>query len=359
MKRLAVLGISLAAGMVIVLGASGLTSTDASAPTLSVGAPVGGSTVTGMVPVSANSSDTTAVAGVQFKLDGVNLGSEDTASPYSVNWDSTAVPNGAHTVGAVARDAAGNTATVNVPVTVSNAAPPPPPPPPPSSITVKKLFEGSDTDRKVHYFTVGTAVPAGHTLILAHASTIDSTDGTGGIVTPNGVKDARGNVWAQDAVWHPGTSFTTVEVWSAYVSTPLAAGDRIEVDGYARGLSCEIAVFDVVGLAGPTKAARLDQHAGSAAYSQTQSSPTVTTTQAHELLVGVHGQSHAAAPWWTPDAVTPSWTKYVDRYDGGTIAKGIAVVMREVSATGAYRSSGRDPNSQTQNNLIVTYKAGS
>jgi len=29
------------------------------------------------------------VRGVQFKLDGANLGAEDTSSPYSVSWDTT------------------------------------------------------------------------------------------------------------------------------------------------------------------------------------------------------------------------------------------------------------------------------
>jgi hypothetical protein len=61
--------------------------------------------------------------GVQFKLDGANLGAEDTASPYSLAWNTTTTANGTHTVTAVARDAAGNTATsAGVIVTVSNSA---------------------------------------------------------------------------------------------------------------------------------------------------------------------------------------------------------------------------------------------
>jgi hypothetical protein len=339
----------------VVQTAAGLVSSDASAPTLTITAPVGGSTVSGTVPVSATSSDDAGVAGVQFKVDGSNIGVEDTSSPYSVNWNSTTVVNGTHTISAVTRDAAGNTATVNIGVTVSNAAPPPPPP---SSVSMKKVFEGSDTDRKVHYFAITSAVPAGHTLVLTHASTVDDVDGSGGIVTPNGVSDARGNAWLQDAVSHPGTSFTTVEAWSAYVSTPLQAGDAIQVNGYPRGLSDEIAIFDVSGLAGPSQASRLDQRAAAAAYAQTQSTPFVTTAKAHELLLGVHGQSHAAAPWWTPEAQTPPWVKYTDRFDG-TVGAGIAVTMREVTAVGSYRSRGTDSSSQTQNNLIVTYRAAS
>src|SRR5206468_10055664 len=66
------------------------------------------------------------VAGVQFRLDGVNLGAEDTSAPYSVSWDTTTTSNGFHTLTAVARDALGIRFTSDpVTVTVSNAAPPP------------------------------------------------------------------------------------------------------------------------------------------------------------------------------------------------------------------------------------------
>ena len=37
-------------------------------------------------------------------LDGANLGAEDTTAPYSIVWDTTSVPNGPHTLTAVARD---------------------------------------------------------------------------------------------------------------------------------------------------------------------------------------------------------------------------------------------------------------
>ena len=93
---------------------------DTVAPTVSLTAPAAG-TVTGAVSVTANAADNVGVVGVQFRLDGVNLGSEDTTSPYSISWDSTTATNGAHNLTAVARDAAGNIATSTaVAVTVSN-----------------------------------------------------------------------------------------------------------------------------------------------------------------------------------------------------------------------------------------------
>jgi len=93
---------------------------DTIAPTVVLTAPLAGS-VTGTVAVSANASDNVGVVGVQFRLDGVNLLSEITVSPYSANWNSTTATNGVHVLTAVARDAAGNTTTSgSVSVTVNN-----------------------------------------------------------------------------------------------------------------------------------------------------------------------------------------------------------------------------------------------
>ena len=61
-------------------------------------APANGATVTGTVTVSATASDNVGVAGVQFLLDGVNLGAEDTSSPYSVSWNTATATIGTHTL---------------------------------------------------------------------------------------------------------------------------------------------------------------------------------------------------------------------------------------------------------------------
>jgi len=61
------------------------------------------------------------VIGVQFQLDGGNLGAEVSSPPYSVSWDTSQTANGSHVLTATARDAAGNHATSSsVTVTVSN-----------------------------------------------------------------------------------------------------------------------------------------------------------------------------------------------------------------------------------------------
>src|SRR5437588_127763 len=99
-----------------------LNTADATPPTVAMTAPAAGATVAGTaVTVSATASDNIAVVGVQFLLDGANLGAEDTASPYSIVWNTAGVVNGVHALTAIARDGAGNTTTAAaVNVTVSN-----------------------------------------------------------------------------------------------------------------------------------------------------------------------------------------------------------------------------------------------
>jgi glucose/arabinose dehydrogenase len=75
--------------------------------------------VTGTVTVSATATDNVGVSAVEFQVDGLPLGGEDTSAPYEATWDTSAYPPGQHVVRARARDAAGNlspwsTATVNV-----------------------------------------------------------------------------------------------------------------------------------------------------------------------------------------------------------------------------------------------------
>jgi len=58
---------------------------DTQAPTVSLTAPADGATVSSPVTVSATASDNVGVAGVQFLVDGANLGAEDPTAPYSIS----------------------------------------------------------------------------------------------------------------------------------------------------------------------------------------------------------------------------------------------------------------------------------
>src|SRR5437762_7169911 len=78
-----------------ILQIGGSTRTDGQAPTVAVTAPAGGATVSGTnVTVSASATDDVGVTGVQFTLDGANLGASVTTAPYTMTWDSTTVANG-------------------------------------------------------------------------------------------------------------------------------------------------------------------------------------------------------------------------------------------------------------------------
>ena len=95
---------------------------DTTPPTTSITAPVGGSTVSGTVTITATASDNVGVTKIELYVDGSLLGS-GAASPFSASWNTTGAANGAHSLTSKAYDAAGNVGTSSaVPVTVSNGA---------------------------------------------------------------------------------------------------------------------------------------------------------------------------------------------------------------------------------------------
>ena len=101
---------------------------DSTAPSVSLSGPGNGSTVSGVITVSASASDNFHVASVQFLLNGNPLGSLVTQSaistaPYTLTWDTRTLTNGTYTLTVRATDTSGNTATsAGVTVTVNNPA---------------------------------------------------------------------------------------------------------------------------------------------------------------------------------------------------------------------------------------------
>ena len=93
-------------GAIAVVTGSG--TPDTQAPSVSLTSPGLDAVISGPVTITANASDNVGVVGVQFQLDGNNLSSEDVSSPYSYQWTPESAHAGAHTLSAVARDAAGN-----------------------------------------------------------------------------------------------------------------------------------------------------------------------------------------------------------------------------------------------------------
>ena len=97
---------------------------DTTPPTVSITTPASGATVAGTTAIAASAADNVGVAGVQFLLDGANLGSEVLTPPFTLQWNTATASIGAHTLDAVARDFSGNrTTSSDVSVTVSNPSP--------------------------------------------------------------------------------------------------------------------------------------------------------------------------------------------------------------------------------------------
>lgn len=89
-------------------------------PTVSVTAPTAGSTVSGIITVSASAADADgSVTSVRFDLpDGTSV--TDTTAPYATTFNTAAVVNGAYSFKAVATDNTGASAQAAVTATVQN-----------------------------------------------------------------------------------------------------------------------------------------------------------------------------------------------------------------------------------------------
>jgi hypothetical protein len=93
---------------------------DISWPTTALTAPAEGSTLKGTVTLSANASDASGVAWVEF-YDGGTLLGIDTSAPYSFDWSSRTAANGPHTLTSRAYDNTGRSSTSTaLTVTVDN-----------------------------------------------------------------------------------------------------------------------------------------------------------------------------------------------------------------------------------------------
>lgn len=92
---------------------------DAKPPAVGILSPTAGASVSGNVSIQAWAEDNVAVAFVEFWVDGTLI-SVDTTAPYSATWDSRSVPNGAHTLTAIAEDTSGNRSSDAINVVVSN-----------------------------------------------------------------------------------------------------------------------------------------------------------------------------------------------------------------------------------------------
>jgi hypothetical protein len=104
------------------LSGGGSTGTvDTTPPTVAISSPAAG-TVSKTVSITAQATDNVGVIGVQYMIDGANVGTQVSVAPFTSSWDTSLYQDGTHILTAIARDAAGNSTTsAPVSVTVSNA----------------------------------------------------------------------------------------------------------------------------------------------------------------------------------------------------------------------------------------------
>ncbi len=106
---------------VTVKNSTELKVADTTAPTVAITSPGNGVKVTGVnVSIKANASDNVAMAKITAAVDGKTLctsTSTSTSATLSCNWNIKKVAAGAHTISAIAEDAAGNKTTTSIQVT--------------------------------------------------------------------------------------------------------------------------------------------------------------------------------------------------------------------------------------------------
>lgn len=142
-----------------VAAATAAVAADTQAPSVAISAPLGGSTVSGLIGVDVSATDNVGVARVELWVNG-SIIATDTVSPYQFSWDTTKLSNGTATVVAYAFDAAGNSkASTNVSVSVSNATtslPPVPTDTTPPVVTVSNPTNGSTVSGNVSISAVAS-----------------------------------------------------------------------------------------------------------------------------------------------------------------------------------------------------------
>ena len=117
---------------------------DTTAPTAGFNSPAQNATVSGVVSVDVAASDNVGVASVSLSVDGVVVGT-DTAAPYVFSIDTKSRANGACTLTATARDAAGNASSATNVVTVNNVTDSQPP-----TIAITSPSNGSNISGNVN-----------------------------------------------------------------------------------------------------------------------------------------------------------------------------------------------------------------
>lgn len=107
-------------------GGGGKPRADTSPPSVAISSPTAGATVRGAIGVAGTASDNVQVASVAVSVDGGAYVTAQGTTSWSFALDTRSLVDGAHTVTARAKDAAGNATTASVRFTSSNSDTTPP-----------------------------------------------------------------------------------------------------------------------------------------------------------------------------------------------------------------------------------------
>jgi len=314
---------------------------DTTPPTVAVAQPAEAAVVSGTaVPVTAAASDAGGLAGVRLLVDGADLAPEITSAPYQATWDTTGVPDGVHTLTAIARDASGNVATsAPVRITVSNGL---------KIAFVQDLGTASagNTGNSVALTVGSRGVTKGDTVVLWAGMSSTS-------ITISSVTDSRGNTYTVDATVNHGVESLNSYVASGYVATALLPGDTITVTFSVSRYSARlVAGAEFSGIA-PT--ARVDQGAtasGSGTTVGTASTP--ATSQADELVVQGIGTNTTAV--CTPQPGFIALGSATASPSG--VTRTIHQAYRIINAAAPQRATATLSTSSFWTAAVVTYRAG-
>jgi chitodextrinase len=334
---------------------------DATPPSISISAPMNGTTVQGRVTVSAEASDEISVSQVSFQVDGRVIAT-DKSSPYSASWDSSKVSNGSHTITVTATDMAGNSSATSVVVTVTGSDINSPTAPANLSVNIvdatrtQMTWEAATDDTGViGYYVVRNGVTIAQLQERSYSDT--------GLSPTNAYQyyiiayDAAGNVSAQSnavIVTMPGTTDTTPpSVPTGLVATTVSASqinlswtsssDNVIVSGYEvyrdnqRIATVNTTSFGDTGLAAGSSHSYFVRAKDSAGNSSANSSSVTATTQNS-----------------TPTSTKATLQGVITSQTGGSLANvTISVTMNRSTITytsgsdGSYRVADLNPGTYT------------
>jgi hypothetical protein len=246
----------------------GSSPSDTTPPKISITAPGNGATVTGTAVVSASASDDVGVAGVQFKVDGNNLGNEVARAPFTQQWNTQTASAGSHNLSAVARDLSGNTAvTTNVSVNVATASP----------------------GGAIGFVQVKAATPQSASALVVVGYPLPQTAGNLNIVaigwndttsTVSSVKDSRGNSYTLAIGPTTGTGLRQ----SIYYAKNIVGGSNSVTATFNQPAAfVDLRILEYSGL---DTSDPLDVTAGAAGSGTSPGSGSATTTSSNELIFG-------------------------------------------------------------------------